>query len=76
MNASLNPSQLAELCAALGCQGGTYPQVLADVQRLVALAADQQAAILALAAAREDAEDVAEACLAALALQLSLRGQA
>lgn len=66
MSTSLNPSQLAELCAALGCQSGTFPQVLADVQRLVALAADQQAAILALAAARDEAEDVAEACLAAL----------
>ena len=33
MSADLNASQLAELCAAIGRQGGTYHQVLAAVKR-------------------------------------------
>jgi hypothetical protein len=33
-NTGLYASQLQELCAALGWQGGTYHQVLAEVKRL------------------------------------------
>lgn len=34
MTAPLYESQLAELCGALGWQGGTYHQVLREVKRL------------------------------------------
>lgn len=34
MSEQLDASQLGELCAALGWQGGTYRQVLAEVSRL------------------------------------------
>ena len=35
-------SQLRELCVALGWQGGTYHQVLAEVKRLKALADEKR----------------------------------
>ena len=35
-DSDLNPTQLRELCHALGWQGGTYWQVLAEVRRLAA----------------------------------------
>lgn len=41
MNASdLFDSQLRELCAVFGWQGGTYHQVLAEVKRAVSIADD------------------------------------
>lgn len=43
MSGAANAAQLEQLCAAAGCQGGTFEDVLAEVRRLKALEAGLRA---------------------------------